>query len=203
MNSKSLSILLLVSFVVSFSNFSNAIAEEKVDECFLKAKEFENLAQRDSAGLPDLLGKAMENYMCSARNGNIEAGYKAATLSESGMVKPLSESEVKEFIEKAAAADILHAQLILARMHCGPDIFKCISPQNAKFWLVRSSKRGSADGANMLGSFYERGFDGSGNLDKAEACYLLAIKLGSKVARNNFERIKKIPRKKISNVQCF
>lgn len=184
---------------ISFISQSHAL-----DECYVEiAEAYEVKANNGSGGADDYLQIAYDIYICSARNGNYKAAYRAALLTQSGQVSVAKNEDVESLLMLSAAGGVVDARIALANFYCGSDVNTCLKPKEAGAQLLLAAKFGSPDGVNMLGAFYEKGWLGVVDIDRAFSCYKKASEMGNSFAKNNIERIKIKLTYPMKNVPCF
>ncbi len=159
--------------------------------CLANAKKFEKMHGKDEVETGVYLQKAQDYYLCAEKEGDTYAGYKAASFSDAGVAKRLDEKEIIRLYENSANAGNANAAFEMYLLSCGFEQNICSHPAAAKVWAIKSATLGNANGFNTLGGFYERGYDGTVDLDKAAACYKLAAEKGTELGKYNLERVLK------------
>lgn len=178
-------IRVLVSIFIYFSFALNNVFANS--DCFDLGEKYEQLAKQGGEKLVENYQKAQDYYLCAAKEGNALAGLSAVGLSESGWANPLDDAEEIRLLTTAANAGIPTAALTLSSKYC--DFLSCKNPQEAKIWIIKSVSLGEPVGANELGAFYEKGYEGEKNLAKAAACFKLSENLGYELGKENHRRI--------------
>ncbi len=186
--------------IMSFSFFScaeetikSSVNKEKLEMCLANAKKFENMHGKDEVETGVYLQKAQDYYLCAEKEGDTYAGYAAAGLSDAGVAKKLDEKEIIRLYTNSANAGNAKAAYWLSHLYCGVEQNICNHPAEAKNWIIKSINLGDAGSLLYLGDFYERGYEGTVDLNRAAACFKLANDRGADRGKYHFERvIKKI-----------
>lgn len=141
----------------------------------------------------ELFQASLDNFVLAASDGNAEASLAAAGLSLSGMAPKLDEEKL-ESLYKTAARTLPAGAEGLSYFYCyGNDIAgngPCKDPSRAEQALIDSARLGSAEGANSVGEYFETGKLVTKDINRAIACYQLAVQRGNSDAIKNLERIK-------------
>lgn len=169
-------------FVLAYA--SDVMAESA---CFKNGEKFGALAKKGGEKLVEYYQKSQDFYLCAAKEGDALAGFYAVQLSESGWANEIDQTEIIRLLTVAANASVPSSALALANKYC--DFSSCTNPKEAKLWLIKSVLLGESVGANELGAFYERGYEGTKLLDKAAACFKLSAELGNELGKENYERV--------------
>ncbi len=181
-----------------------ACADNTKESCIDQAKKYEALAEGpESAKTAELFQRAQDKYLCALEQGNEVAGYYAAGLSAGGVAKNLGKDKEFELTHKAAKAGLIDAQLTLSLLYCGDNPLKCDRPNEAKPWLIAAAKQGDSTAYNELGAYYERGFSGESDFNRAQSCYKIAIEKGNKIALENYKRVTRLAGNSASAINCF
>lgn len=167
-----------------FVYVSDVMAESA---CFKNGEKFGALAKKGGENLVEYYQKSQDFYLCAAKEGDAIAGFYAVQLSESGWANEIDSAEVIRLLTVAANASVPGSALALANKYC--DFSSCKNPKEAKLLLIKSVLLGESVGANELGAFYERGYEGAKLLDKAAACFKLSAELGNELGKANYERL--------------
>lgn len=182
-----MSIKLFISFFILLFGLS-AKAEPG---CFQNGLKMGKLAEKGGEKQWQYLQKAQDYFLCASKEGNALAGLYAAELSESGRANKIDDAETIRLFVAAAESGNGSAAFQLSELYCGYAAEVCKRPDDAKKWLLKSVSLKHAIGANSLGVFYERGYGGEKNLDKAAACFKLSSELGEELGTRNYSRILK------------
>lgn len=165
--------------------FTSGVMAES--DCFKNGEKFGALAKKGGEKLVVYYQKSQDFYLCAAKEGNALAGFYAVQLSESGWANEIDPTEIIRLLTVAANANVPSSALALANKYCS--FSSCKNPKEAKAWLIKSVSLGESVGANELGAFYERGYEGKKLLDKAAACFKLSSELGNELGKENYERV--------------
>ncbi len=161
------------------------------EDCFNTGLKYEKLALEKDLDA-NYMQKAQDNFLCAEKQGNVFAGYKAATLSDGGVAKEIDSTELKRLYLNAANSGNADAALIMSRIVCGDKFDACIDPGSSKKWMIESAKLKKCEAYNSLGYFYEKGIDGTVDLRKAVSCYRSSAACGNKLGEINYKRIEKL-----------
>lgn len=176
-------------FACAEDDAKHAPDKAKLKECLANAKKFEHMKSESEEEMWANLQKSQDFYLCAEREGDTYAGMKAAGFSDAGVAKVLDKKEIVRLYTNAANADNADAAIMLSKVYCGDAPAVCREPAEAKKWLIKSAALGNSNGMNSLGIFYERGYEGKIDLNKAFACYKLAAEQGSTLATDNLDAL--------------
>lgn len=184
-------ILLFITFFIFFEGYaySEEDCEKNAESQMALSRKYDSSKQRWSPEHIKILQRAQDYYLCAVQQGNLKAGYMAASLSDSGDAKELEPAVVEKLYFDAANAGHKEASLTMATRACGPRVDVCEHPAQANEWLRKAVQQGNAKGAILLGVSYETGSGTPININKAWACYSHAAKQGDKSAKDYLRRL--------------
>lgn len=155
---------------------------KKLKYCMEQGKKYEEMKANTEEESNANLQKAQDFYLCAEKEGDTNAGYRAAGLGESGVAKPLSEVEVVRLYTNAANEGHEQAAYELYLMACGNKLDTCEHPVEAKKWLLKAAELGKTSIFTHLGWHYLKGYDGYVDINRAAACFELAADKGDEYA---------------------
>ena len=133
--------------------------------------------------------KAQDYFICAAKLRTFEAGYRAAALSDKGLARKLDLETTERYYREASLGGNKNASLAMATLVCGGDTGTCKAPLEAKKWLIKATRQGSADATQLLAVHYEKGDGEPADIKRAAACYKLAEERGNSWAHQNYLRL--------------
>lgn len=203
---------LLMLFMAVMASFPlHACADEnvkpgsdkaKLAECLANGKKFEYMVGESEQETWSYQQKAQEYYLCAEKEGDAEAGYIAAALGAAGVADTLPEKEMVRLYSNAAKAGNFKAAYALYRLYCGDTPNTCSRPQEARKWISQMLSLDSGKGLYYLADFYEKGYDGTVDVNRAAACFKLAAEKGYAAGKIRLDQVTK----KIDSfvaVDCF
>jgi TPR repeat protein len=166
-----------------------AVAQPNCWELGLEQIEIAEAVSTQSAARQEAFQKAQDYFICAAEKRVSEAAYRAAALSDKGLARKLDKETIERYYRAGSLGGNKDSSLAMASLVCGGDTQKCAAPMEAKKWLIKATRQGSADAAQLLAVQYEKGDGEPADKKRAAACYKLAEERGNSWARQNYLRL--------------
>jgi TPR repeat protein len=117
-----------------------------------------------------------------------------ARLDMSGEEKRKLYSEYLKLLRKSAYLGNHKAQFHLGMTYEDTNYWGInpnYDPEKCVYWYQKACEGNISDACNSLGTFYEKGIGCEQNLELAKIMYQKAIRLGNKLAKNNYRIFRK------------
>lgn len=180
---------------------------EKGNLCLKRGEFLSALASPEEHwSLVQMFEAALQNYLCAAAEGSWRSASYAVALSLSGQAPRLKKPQILSLAEFAAEHDANSAYR-LSGFYCDEGEYAeqgpCKNPKKAEEMLVKSAKMGSEYAVVELADSYERGLLVTKSMQKALACYKLAVQKGQDQFVEDVARLSTQVTGDLAEEKCF